>query len=179
MHCSNMATLWKHTIHCDAHQQSTLFCIWMPIPTLQLSDMAGYNNPVHFYQGVFSCTYTVPLYRHPLQNDITNAMMACEMCMHSSIQRHTNLRHQVTQVTRVAPRICRFSVWNLLHVTLLATRIVGWLLDFGKNTYPSQLMVTFKTTYHTYLTVYTPFPTLSYFWPKSCHDLWAWPMYCK
>ena len=48
-------------------------------------------------------------------------------------QRHTNPRHQVTWVTKffiVAPNIFGFSVWNLLHVTLLVTGIVRWLLYF-------------------------------------------------
>jgi len=33
----------------------------------------------------------------------------------------------------VAPIICGSSVWNLLHVTLLAPRILTWPLDFWKN----------------------------------------------
>jgi hypothetical protein len=48
-------------------------------------------------------------------------------------QRHTNPRHQVTSVTKfctVAPNIFGFSVWDLLHVTLLVTGIVRWLLYF-------------------------------------------------
>jgi hypothetical protein len=147
--------------------------------------MAGHNNQVHFYQGVSSCTKTVPLYRLPFQNDITNVItLACEMCVHSckhtSIHRHTNLRHQVTQVTKAAPGICGCLVWNMLHVTFLATGIVGYLLDIRKIMHPCpHLMVTFKTTYHTYLNVYTQFSTVSYFWPKSCNDLWEWPMYFK
>ena len=179
-HCVNI-----HWIHCDAHQQSTLFCIWMTVPTLKLSGMAGHNNPVHFYKGVFSYTNTVPIYRLPFQNDTTNVMtLACEKCVHScthtSIQRHTNLRNQVTQVNEVVPTICGCSVWNLLHITLLATRTVEWLLDFGKIMHHCpHLMVTFIIAYHTYLNVYTPFPPLSYFWPKSCHDLWQWPMHYK
>jgi len=150
----------------------------MTVPTLKLSGMAGHNNPVHFYKGVFSYTNTVPIYRLPFQNDTTNVMtLACEKCVHScthtSIQRHTNLRNQVTQVNEVVPTICGCSVWNLLHITLLATRTVEWLLDFGKIMHHCpHLMVTFIIAYHTYLNVYTPFPPLSYFWPKSCHDLW-------
>ena len=78
---------------------------------------------------------------------------------HIPPSRGTNLRIQVTQVNMVAPTICGYSVWDLLHVTLLATRIVGWLLDFGKIMHQCpHLMVTFKITYHTYLNVYTPFP---------------------
>jgi hypothetical protein len=104
--------------------------------------MAGHNNKVlHFYQGVFSCTNTVPLYRLPFQNDATNVMtLACEKyvhcCTHTSIQRHKNLRNQVSQVTTVGPTICGCSVQNLLHVTLPATRIVGRLPNFGKIMHP-------------------------------------------
>ena len=32
----------------------------------------------------------------------------------------------------VAPSICGPSVWNLLHVTLLAPIILRWVLDFWK-----------------------------------------------
>jgi len=40
----------------------------------------------------------------------------------------TNPGYQIA----VAPNIWESSVWNLLHVTLLALRILRWLLDFGK-----------------------------------------------
>jgi len=30
----------------------------------------------------------------------------------------------------VAPNICVFSIWNLLHITLLVPTILRWLLDF-------------------------------------------------
>ena len=49
------------------------------------------------------------------------------------LQRCTNPGHQVGQVTKfwmVVPNICGSSVWNLLHVTLLAPRILKWLLEF-------------------------------------------------
>ena len=32
----------------------------------------------------------------------------------------------------MAPKICGSSVWNLLLVTLLALRILRWLLEFWK-----------------------------------------------
>jgi hypothetical protein len=32
----------------------------------------------------------------------------------------------------VAPNICGFVVWKLCDTTLLATRILSWLLDFWK-----------------------------------------------
>jgi hypothetical protein len=50
-------------------------------------------------------------------------------------QRCTNSRHQVTQATTfwtVAPNICRFSVGNLLHITLPAPTILRWLLVFWR-----------------------------------------------
>ena len=30
----------------------------------------------------------------------------------------------------VAPNMCGYSVWNMLRVTILAPRILRWLLDF-------------------------------------------------
>ena len=43
---------------------------------------------------------------------------------------------RVTKFCTVAPSICGCSVWNLLHVTLLATRILKWLLDFWEVVHP-------------------------------------------
>jgi len=40
----------------------------------------------------------------------------------------TNPGYQIAE----APNIFESSVWNLLHVTLLALIILRWLLDFGK-----------------------------------------------
>jgi hypothetical protein len=34
------------------------------------------------------------------------------------------------------PNICRFSVQNQLHVTLLVARILSWLPDFRKFVHP-------------------------------------------
>jgi hypothetical protein len=45
----------------------------------------------------------------------------------------TRVGCQVTWVTEfltVVPNIGGLSVWNLLHVTVLAPRILRWLLDF-------------------------------------------------
>jgi len=44
-----------------------------------------------------------------------------------------NRSRQVTWTTEFCmevPNICEFSLWNLLHVTLLVPRILRWLLDF-------------------------------------------------
>jgi hypothetical protein len=41
-------------------------------------------------------------------------------------------KHRATKFVTVAPNICGPSVWNLLHVTLLAPRILKWLLHFWK-----------------------------------------------
>lgn len=49
------------------------------------------------------------------------------------IQRYTNPDHQVARATEfcsVAPNIFGSLVWNLLHITLLALRVLRWLLDF-------------------------------------------------
>jgi hypothetical protein len=51
-----------------------------------------------------------------------------------TVQVCINSGHQVAVTTKyfkVAPSICVSSVWNLLHVTLLAARILRWLIDFG------------------------------------------------
>ena len=51
----------------------------------------------------------------------------------------TNPACQIARVTRfcsVAPNICGLSAWNLLHFTLLAPRIFGWLLEFRKICVP-------------------------------------------
>jgi len=48
---------------------------------------------------------------------------------------YTNLGHQVAQKSKfctVASNICGFSVWSLFHVTLLAPKILSWILDFWK-----------------------------------------------
>jgi hypothetical protein len=42
------------------------------------------------------------------------------------------------KVCAVAPDICGFCLWNLLHVTLLSPRILTWLLDFWKICAPVQ-----------------------------------------
>ena len=43
---------------------------------------------------------------------------------------------RATKFITVAPNACGYSVWNLLHVTLLAPRIFRWLLDFGEFVHP-------------------------------------------
>jgi len=35
-------------------------------------------------------------------------------------------------VFTVAPNMCGYSAWNMLRVTILAPRILRWLLDFLK-----------------------------------------------
>jgi hypothetical protein len=78
-----------------------------------MSDVAGHDNPVHFNQEelLFSCTNTAPVYELSFHINITSAMMlACGMwvhsCAHTPIKGCTNLGHQVTRVTKVAPSIC-------------------------------------------------------------------------
>jgi len=49
---------------------------------------------------------------------------------------------QVAVATKVAPNICGSLVWNLLHVTRPAHRILRWLLDFWKIYAPLVLAIT-------------------------------------
>jgi hypothetical protein len=56
-----------------------------------------------------------------------------EKIKYSFIQGCTNSRLQValpTKFCKVAPNICGSSVWNLLHVMLLALKILRQLLGF-------------------------------------------------
>jgi hypothetical protein len=43
---------------------------------------------------------------------------------------------RATKFCTVAPNICGPSMWNLLYVTLMAPRILEWLLDFWKSFAP-------------------------------------------
>lgn len=59
------------------------------------------------------------------------AFLLCQEC--------TNPKHQVAVATKfcsVTPNIGEPSVRNLLHVTLLACTIFGWLVGFGKFAHP-------------------------------------------
>jgi hypothetical protein len=47
----------------------------------------------------------------------------------------TNFGSQVARKSKfctVVSNICGFSVWSLFHVTLLASKILSWILDFWK-----------------------------------------------
>jgi hypothetical protein len=68
-------------------------------------------------------------------------------------QECTNSGSQVARATkfcRMAPNICASSVRNWLHVTVLALRILRWLLDFCKIcasliwTFPSNYAAAFR-----------------------------------
>jgi len=37
---------------------------------------------------------------------------------------------RVTEFCAMVPNVCGFSLWNLLHATLLASRILRWLLVY-------------------------------------------------
>jgi hypothetical protein len=55
--------------------------------------------------------------------------------MNGWLQGCTNPGRRVARATKfcmVATNICGSSVWNLLHFTLLASRILRWLLNFWK-----------------------------------------------
>ena len=52
------------------------------------------------------------------------------------MQEYIDLRRQVTRTAKfcaVSPDVCGSSIWNLLCVTLLALRILRWLLDLWKG----------------------------------------------
>lgn len=54
---------------------------------------------------------------------------------HIPIQRCTNRGYHVARMTKfcvLSPNICGSSAWYLLHLTLLAPRILGCLLYFGE-----------------------------------------------
>jgi hypothetical protein len=55
----------------------------------------------------------------------------------------TNRGRQVardTKFCRVWPNICGSSVWNMLHITLLAPIILRWLLDVLENLFTPALI---------------------------------------
>jgi len=58
-----------------------------------------------------------------------------EVVLHLKRRGCTHPTSQIAQVTKfcmVAHNICGTSVWNLFHVTLLAPRILKWILNFWK-----------------------------------------------
>jgi hypothetical protein len=58
------------------------------------------------------------------------------LILYSSHQGCTNAGREVALATNfctVAPNTCGFSVWTLLHVALLAPRILIWFLGFQKS----------------------------------------------
>ena len=69
---------------------------------------------------------------HPIFFSIITAVffLHIKMCTHiSSDGQH--IKHHIREVHKPLQN-CRSSVWNLLHVTLLAPRICRWLLHFWK-----------------------------------------------
>ena len=59
-------------------------------------------------------------------------------------QEGTNTRRQVAVVTKfraVAPNIWGFSLWNLIHIILLALRILRWPLNIWKLCEPLVLIL--------------------------------------
>jgi len=49
----------------------------------------------------------------------------------------------VTKLCTVVPNICGSSVWYLLHVTFLVSRIMKWLLNFRKICAPLMMLIIF------------------------------------
>jgi hypothetical protein len=61
-------------------------------------------------------------------------------------QRCTNSGHQVAVATKcftLAPNVCGSSVWNLLHVTILVSRVLSLSLDVWKKNAYSWFNTTF------------------------------------
>jgi hypothetical protein len=75
---------------------------------------------------------------HQWENNIKFWTIYMHACTDTHPRPHTgctNPRCRVTASTKfcmVAPNICGPWVWNLLHITLLAPRILRWLIDFWK-----------------------------------------------
>jgi len=62
-------------------------------------------------------------------------MCRCVWSRNLKIQGYRNRGCQVAWVTKfymAKPNVCGSSVWNLLRITLLVSRILRWLLYFGK-----------------------------------------------
>ena len=78
----------------------------------------------------------------PYLTSVTIASVLSQLIISVIIQGCTNPGRQVARTTKVctvAPNICGFLVWNLLHITLMAPRILSWLLYFFKNMCPPVL----------------------------------------
>jgi hypothetical protein len=75
-----------------------------------------------------------------LGENIDNNCVQCENIAEfpavlSQLQRHTNPGREIAVAAKfcsVALNICVSSVLTVLHVTLLAPRILKWILDFWK-----------------------------------------------
>jgi hypothetical protein len=52
----------------------------------------------------------------------------------------------VTKFYMPKPNVCGSSVRNLLHVTFLVSRILRWLLDFGKFVEGSSMIAKIQTS---------------------------------
>jgi len=70
------------------------------------------------YRSKILCSVAVPMKTQALQQWLTDPGRQCRL--------------PATFCT-AAPSICGHSLWNLLHVSLWALRILMWLLDFWKK----------------------------------------------
>jgi hypothetical protein len=77
-----------------------------------------------------------------------NRLMLYRMAISVYFKSHTRYintqvhksRRRITRTNKfctVAPNFCGFSMWILLHIIFLASRILRWLLDFSKVAHPS------------------------------------------
>ena len=99
---------------------SHMYLVGMSIPISILWEILEWKHVWHWF---FSHASSYPSVLD--QNQIFQNLYQLQRC--------TNPGHQVAQVTKfwmVMPNICGSSVWNLLHMTHLAPRILKWLLEF-------------------------------------------------
>jgi hypothetical protein len=88
---------------------------------------------------LFCCTLTFVRLKRIVYKIISFLYQAC-----------TNLRRQCTRATKictVALNVFGPTVWNFVHITHLAPRILSWLLNFGKFTNPLCLFNTGPTPF--------------------------------
>jgi hypothetical protein len=95
------------------------------------------------------------LRKGPVTEPICNSKTACVVHIYKITQVCTNPGSQIAMATKfcaVAPYMCGSSVWNVLHVTRLASRNLRWLLRFLEHFCIPTLMGSFTVKADCYLT---------------------------
>ena len=97
---------------------------------------------------LFCCMLTFIILKHIVYKIIGFLYQVC-----------TNPRRQCTRTTKictVALNVFGPTVWNFLHVTHLAPRILSWLLSFGKFVRPFRLLNTGSTPFYIFISTSGP-----------------------